>query len=149
MPKHITPCESCGEVRRWSYGHPQAVDGKRICGACGGRGRHHKIPVSDDEILEHIRRLAAVLDRTPGKTAWDRYAARSGYLPRSSSIRDRFGGVAEVRWTDVCRFAGLSPNTTGAPSLEKRKVNIGRNRQMVTGHGLDDRLPGTVKHFAA
>lgn len=48
-------------------------------------------------------------------------------------------------WQFAIELAGLEVRRTAATASERSR--FGRNRQMVTGDGLSDRLPGSVKHF--
>lgn len=90
-----TACETCGKVMR-----RQPSEVTRFCSRrCWGRAR----AMSAEHLLRELRRLALVLDRTPGTL--DLVAPH----PNHTLYYQRFGSLAQAQ-----EIAGLTPNTRGA-----------------------------------
>lgn len=96
-------------------------------------------------LLQGLRAWAAEHDgESPTLAEWD--ASRPSWAPSERTARRMFGG-----WNKALEAAGLPLRPAGVAKRPGHATpgtpKPGRNRQMVTGQGLDDRLPGTVKHF--
>lgn len=97
--------------------------------------------------IEALRAWAEEHDGvTPSQAVWR--GRRPFGAPSITAISNVFGS-----WNEGLRAAGLTPRKPGeklpVPGEPQKKSNLGRNRQMVTGRGLNDQLPGTVKHINA
>jgi hypothetical protein len=94
-------------------------------------------------ILNTIRKFVETHDRVPRSVEWGH-----GTMPTKGALRREFPGVAP---SDVIRLAGFDPRPHGVTLTATRseRDRYARNRQMVTGKGLADNLPGTVKHFGS
>lgn len=104
---------------------------------------------SREEIVELIRKWAAEHDGEVPRTRDWRFNGAGcvkGTFPTTTTVANRFGS-----WAAAIEAAGFVPRPPGPPAGSTLSSRHGRTytraRQMVTGRGLDDRLPGTVKHF--
>lgn len=62
--------------------------------------------------------------------------------PTPSQVTKVFGS-----WSKALRAAGFEPRSRATTEARAAGPRPGRNRQMVTGDGFGDHLPGSVKHF--
>lgn len=76
---------------------------------------------------------------SPSMAMWD-----AECTPSTKSITRLFG-----TWSNALQAAGLAVRQPMPTTASPAGAKPGSNRQMVTGLGLDDRLPGTVKHFGS
>lgn len=97
------------------------------------------------EMIQALKAWAAEHEgESPTLTEWD--FERPLSAPSDRVARKVFGS-----WNAALKAAGLPVRPSGQHKRHGHAMSAGtkpgRNRQMVTGKGLDDRLPGTVKHF--
>lgn len=93
-----------------------------------------------DEILEALRAWAAQNGRAPMAREWELSDPANPRRPTRQTVRAHFR-----TWRAAVEAAGLEPYD----SPTSRRVELGRNRRMVTGRTFTDRDAGTVKHFGA
>lgn len=67
---------------------------------------------------------------------------------RAAAAQERDGWwTGESDWAYALAAAGLAVRTSGDhQATRSRRHEHGRNRQMVTGRGFDERIPGSIKH---
>lgn len=114
-------------------------------------GGMHEDARSEQKALSRKILIAALRDwaeahenESPTLAEWD--FSRPVGAPSERVARKLFGS-----WNAALEAAGLAPRPSGQRKRSGQATSSGktpgRNRQMVTGAGLDDRRPGTVKHF--
>ncbi len=128
-------CPRCGDVR-----------------VVSGRLGHDGYAVTDDSASRHCCKCAHRLKSHPNLV--DKAWLESAYATRSTTAIAAQLGVSAQTVNKWLRRHGI-PVRSNAEAQKMAAVTkgqrryFGRNRQMVTGDGFADHLPGTVKHYEA
>ena len=121
---------------------------RRTPARCRACWKSQKAVWTQEIIIERLQRWAAIHGNgePPRVKDWTRTTVLGGLTyPTVGAAQKHFGS-----WKGAVKAAGLEPRPRSAPGRRgtpSGKQHMGKNRQTVTGDGLDDRLPGTIKHF--
>lgn len=130
-------CTSCADQRCLGCGKLKTSWQGERCDACARIARREW---TDETIFQAF---AAWAEAHGGDAPPTRVAGAASGLPSLCTVQRRFGS-----WSKAIAAAGLEPRSQGIHrSVTKGQRGGARNRQMVTGQGLADSRPGTVKHF--